>query len=153
MNLRRSVQSRRKGGDDVNVTPVMNLFLVLIPFLLLTAEFIKISVHELALPSKSQQTTQAPEKNKKELVIILLRIDEKGFELKAPFMKPPKIPMQSGKKYDWAQLETELQKIKKRHGSTEDITIQPSELIQYETIVNLMDKCRDSGFPNISVSG
>ena len=63
MNLKQSVKRRLRGhaGEtDVNLTAVMNIFLILIPFLLLTAPFMRIAVLELTLPSldrAGQQTT------------------------------------------------------------------------------------------------
>lgn len=150
MNLRGSRNGRRS-GDDVNITPVMNLFLVLVPFLLLTTEFVRIAVLELALPSQNQTETR-DDRPQRPPILILLAIDEDGIEIKAPNMQLPKI-VANGKEQQFAQLEEQLRAIKARYQETEEITIQPVETILYETIVHIMDRCRDNGFPNISVSG
>ena len=152
MNLGRNGKvGRQRNSDDVNITPVMNLFLVLVPFLLLTTEFVRIAVLELSLPSQSQLSKQQ-NKSQKPPILILLAINENGFEIKAPKMSFDKIP-KSANKFAFKRLANELKKIKARYGDTEEITIQPDEVIMYETIVDVMDACRDNGFPNISVSG
>lgn len=147
----RNDKSRRRSGDDVNITPVMNLFLVLVPFLLLTTEFVRIAVLELSLPSQNQSSTQQ-EKSKKPPILVLLAIDETGFEIKAPGMRFDKIPRRANQ-FQFELLAQELLRIKAKYADTEEITIQPVEAILYDTIVDVMDTCRDTGFPNISVSG
>lgn len=152
MNFSRNGKNgRQRNADDVNITPVMNLFLVLVPFLLLTTEFVRIAVLELSLPSQNQSTS-SQEMSKKPAILILLAIDENGFEIKAPNMKIDKIPKKA-RQFQTDLLARELQKIKAQYRDTEEITIQPEETILYETIVDVMDACRDNGFPNISVSG
>ena len=50
MNLKQTMGRKLRGhaGEtDLNLTAVMNIFLILIPFLLLSAVFVKISVLEL----------------------------------------------------------------------------------------------------------
>ncbi|MFQ5633402.1 MAG: ExbD/TolR family protein, partial [bacterium] len=142
---------RQRNSDDVNITPVMNLFLVLVPFLLLTTEFVRIAVLELSLPSLNESSSPQ-QLSSKSHILILLAIDESGFEIKAPNMPFEKIPMRE-RKFQFDRLAQELKKIKARYGDTEEITIQPEETILYDTIVDVMDTCRDNGFPNISVSG
>ena len=39
---------------DVDVTPVMNVFVILIPFLLLMAVFTKIAIIDFSLPSAAE---------------------------------------------------------------------------------------------------
>ncbi|HHL71045.1 MAG TPA: biopolymer transporter ExbD [Bacteroidetes bacterium] len=152
MNIKRSTGRASGEGDDVNITPVMNLFLVLIPFLLLTAEFVRIAVLELNLPSTAQSSVSNKKENDKKLIIILLGIDDKGFTLKVPRLRIAPIP-KKGEQFQYEKLAAALKQIKGRYPDTEEITIQPVDEISYQTIVNVMDACRDNGFPNISISG
>ncbi|MCA9743534.1 MAG: biopolymer transporter ExbD [Deferribacteres bacterium] len=149
--LGRNDKGSRRSSDDVNITPVMNLFLVLVPFLLLTTEFVRIAVLELSLPSQNQSSSRQ-EKSQKPPILVLLAIDDSGFEIKAPGMRFEKI-LRQGTNFQFSTLARELKRIKAQYGDTEEITIQPSEAILYDTIVDVMDTCRDNGFPNISVSG
>jgi len=153
MNLKKTVRRNRAiNNDDVNITPVMNLFLVLIPFLLLTAVFVRIAVLELSLPSLSQAKNSQAAKPQKPVIVILLAITENGFEMKAPGVKIAPIPRRNGR-FQFKLLRRDLKALKKKYPDTEDITIQPDEAVLYDTIVKVMDACRESGFPNIAISG
>ena len=152
MNLKKSMGRRRGQADDVNITPVMNLFLVLVPFLLLTAVFVRIAVLELTLPSLSQRTQRPEREPQKPIVVILLAITQDGFQLKAPAMKFKPIRLKNDT-YQFDLLREKLKEIKARYPDTEEITIQPADNVLYEIIVKVMDACRETGFPNISISG
>ena len=53
-NLRASLLARRPGaalpGPELDVTPVMNMFIILIPFLVGMSAFTHLSAHELTVP-------------------------------------------------------------------------------------------------------
>lgn len=154
MNLKQSVQRRLRGhaGEtDVNLTAVMNIFLILIPFLLLTATFVRIAVLELSLPSLERQR-QAVSTRTESAVLNILLIRDDGFQLKSPEMTFAALP-KTDEAYNWQQLDEQLERVKQKYPESEDIFISPENSILYETIISVMDRCRDAGFPNISISG
>ena len=53
MKLSRYRRKRNKDDAELSITAFMNLMVILVPFLLITAVFSKISILELDLPSKS----------------------------------------------------------------------------------------------------
>ncbi len=67
MNLKNAIETRRRDRQesDLDLTPVMNIFLILIPFLLLTAVFVKIAVLELSLPNLERQGAVAQQQEEK----------------------------------------------------------------------------------------
>lgn len=151
MNLKKALhRENRYDEDDLNITPVMNIFLILVPFMLLTAVFVRISILEFSLPT----STQAGEAQKAENnpVVTILAISEKGFELKTKGMKIPFI-VKKEDNFDFQTLVEKLQKIKRKHVQTEDIILSPQVSIKYDTIIKVMDRCRENGFLNISISG
>jgi len=155
MNLKAKIKMREAGSRDLQITPIMNVFLILVPFLLLTASFVKLAVLEMTLPSLSQNTsgsvTQASEANKP-LVLNMLAVRQNGFELKSPTLTFLFIE-KKGEQYDFEQLKADLQQIKNKFPDSEDMVIQPEDAIKYDDVIKVMDRCRDSGFPNISISG
>jgi len=155
MNLKAKIKTRQTGSEDLQMTPIMNVFLILVPFLLLTASFIKLAVLEMSLPSLSQSSSssvmQASEE-KKPLVLNMLAVRQNGFELKSPTFTFPFIE-KKGLQYDFEQLQTSLRQIKDKFPDSEDMVIQPEDVIKYDDVIKVMDRCRDSGFPNISISG
>lgn len=151
MNLKRAIGRERRPEDaEVNITPVMNMFLILVPFLLLTAVFVRIAVLELSLPSLKKEGTQ--QATPSSATLIILSIAEDGFLLKAPDTKIPLIRKQ-GDEFDFDSLVRRLRELDTRFQNTDDIIISPTATIRYEVIVKVMDRCRENGFPNISISG
>ncbi len=155
MNLKQSVGKRLRGHDEdaeLNLTAVMNVFLILIPFLLLTAVFVRIAVLELNLPNLNRRSATAQEKPSQTVVLNFLFIRDNEFELRVPDIKFPKLAKKGGL-YDWQGLQKQLAQVKKRYPGSQDIIISPDNSIKYDIIISVMDRCRESGFPNISISG
>ncbi len=151
MNLKKTL-GRDRGDEEseLNITAVMNIFLILIPFLLLTAVFVRIAVLEFSLPSKQKSSTT--EATPRDAVVTVIAINEKGFDLKTQGMKFSFINKKT-ENFDFQTLVQNLQKVKARHVETEDIIIAPHASTKYDTIIKVMDRCRENGFPNISISG
>ncbi len=150
MNLKKAIgREKSLKAEDLNIMPVMNLFLILVPFLLLTAVFVKISIIEFSLPgADAVQNKQQAGKP----VVTFLTITEKGFDLKSRNFKTPFIKKE-GEAFDFEILTQNLQAVKQLHQTSEDIIIAPVSSIKYEIIIQVMDRCRENGFPNISISG
>jgi biopolymer transport protein ExbB len=123
----------RRSGDeevaDTDVTPMLNLMVMLIPFLLTSSEFVKMGAIELKLPESTQAGAggvgaAAQQEAKLELGVI---ITSKGFNLFHYFKqedktaaagqtladKPVDIPQVNGQ-YNYEALNARLGEIKKR---------------------------------------
>jgi biopolymer transport protein ExbD len=150
MDLRKaSGRERTHQPDELNITPIMNIFLILVPVMLLTAVFVRISIHEFSLPAgENAQQQDAPETKP---VVTLLAITENGFQLKTQGKTFPDIPKESND-YDYAALVTALEQVRSVHAEAEDIILAPASSIKYEIIIRVMDRCRENGFLNISIS-
>lgn len=153
MNLKKSMGRTRVVKDsDVNIIPVMNIFLLLIPFLLLTAAFVRLAIVELSLPSLGKSRMQQEQQDTKTLVLVILVVKETGFQLKSPGFKfDPADKIND--KYNYALIVQQLTQIKQQHPKAEDIIISPEAKVKYDIIIQVMDHCRDIGFPNVSLSG
>ena len=150
MNLKKTLGRENIYEDDnLNITPVMNIFLILVPFLLLTAVFVNIAILEFSLPSSDAQARETAQK--KNTVVTILAITEKGFELRTKGAQFPVIS-KNANEFDFQTLVERLKEVKNKHGETEDIIIAPESTIKYEIIIKVMDRCRENGFPNISIS-
>ena len=153
MNLKQTMGKDRQQKDvDVNIIPVMNIFLLLIPFLLLTAAFVRLAVVELSLPSLNKGLSEQLQQRPQNLVLVILAIKETGFQLKAQGFKFDPLYKQKDR-YDYPKLIEQLKKIKQLHPYAEDIFISPESKVKYDTIIKVMDRCRETGFPNVSISG
>lgn len=156
---KRISRSRHKEQEEMNITAFMNLMVVLVPFLLVTAVFTHLSIIELHLPSLGNG---AASKNKPQLhlqVIIrknaLLLSDTRGGLIRK-FDK-------TGKSFDYQQLNSTLQQVKARFPDKTSATILAEPNTDYDTLVHVMDAVRmynvvDKGkvvqaelFPDISI--
>ncbi len=152
MNLKKAMgKTRNPEDEDVNIIPVMNIFLLLIPFLLLTAAFVKIAVLDISLPSLAKGGS-AQQQQQKDLVLVILSVKETGFQLKSPGFKFDPI-VNSGNKYNYQALMTQLKEIKNQYSAAEDVIISPEAKVKYDIIIKVMDHCRESGFVNVSLAG
>jgi biopolymer transport protein ExbD len=152
MNLKALLEKRKAAKDiDVNILPVMNIFLLLIPFLLLTAVFVRLAVIELSLPTLGKGEGP-PQYDQEKLVLIILAVRENGFQLKSLGFKFDPIDNINGQ-YNYNLLVNQLKEIKLQHPQAEDIIISPEARVKYDIIIKVMDRCRESGFPNVSLSG
>lgn len=155
MNLKQSAKRRLRGhadDTDVNLTAVMNIFLILIPFLLLTATFVRISVLELSLPSLDRASQQQVVQKSESTILNILQIKETGLQLNSYGLKFETITKDNDD-YNWQELNQQLERVKTKYPDSEDIIISPEASIRYETIISIMDRCREAGFPLISISG
>lgn len=156
MNLKQSLGRERKSEEsDVNIIPVMNIFLLLIPFLLLTAAFVRLAVVELSLPSLNKGAPQQTQQDRQKLILIVLSVKVDGFQLKAIKDKNIKFdPINNtGGAYLYSKLVEQLTDLKSRYPFAEDIIISPDSKVKYDVIIKVMDRCRETGFPNVSLSG
>lgn len=155
---------------EPNLTPVMNLMVVIIPLLLTSAQYIKISVIELNLPPAVGASKVKVEKPKEtELKLDLaVTITNQGFFLSSAAAilrteQGPSIPKVNDQ-YDFNQLSQRLfeikQKVVGRFMDTESIIIQAEPEIDYQTLVSTMDASRSilvngqeiTLFPKVAVS-
>ncbi|RPI03303.1 MAG: hypothetical protein EHM72_01820 [Calditrichaeota bacterium] len=153
MNLKDAVRHRLRGhagNEDVNLTAVMNIFLILIPFLLLTASFVRLAVLEMTLPDLERAGRQSSILTGR-VVVNVLFIRENSIQLKSPEISLAAVPKVA--EYDWEALRSQLEQVKFKYPESMDVIITPESTIRYEIIIAVMDICRDAGFPNLSISG
>lgn len=140
--------SRRKhklhATVDLELTPIMNLFVALLPFLLLAAVFSKIAILELYLPTEANNTTINNGKNNEEDLTLTVAITKSGFSVSG-FESSAKsiiIPLK-GKQYDYKELSLTLKKIKDRYHLDEGIVLLIEPQIEYDAIIHTMDASRE----------
>lgn len=140
MAYKRNQAQRRNTSVELNITAFMNLMVVLVPFLLMTAVFTNISILDLKLPNPD---AAAPaENNKKEFEInviihdeIITITDQNGGIIK-------NIPKTSTG-HNFILLNQTLRLIKNKFPDKTNITILSARLTPYDDIIQIMDKSRE----------
>ena len=128
---------KKKETPELEITTFMNLMVVLVPFLLISAVFSRMGILELNLPSGG--AGGEVDKPKLEIEVI---VREKGIEIgngKTILVRFPK-DKETGE-YDTRLLTEYLLKIKKEYVDKTDATILMEPDIHYEHLVLVMDRC------------
>lgn len=123
----------------MNITAFMNLMVVLVPFLLITAVFTHLSIIELHLPGlgdSSQNKKDKPEFNLQVTIRnnALVLSDTQGGLIR-------KID-KTGKSFDYKLLNATLQQVKARFPDKTNATILAEPNTEYDTLVQVMDAVR-----------
>jgi biopolymer transport protein ExbD len=133
---------KKAGAQELDVTTFLNLMVVLIPFLLVTAVFSKVSVLELNLPSQAAAGA-IPDKP---LVTIEVMVRKTGLEIGDGKTINTTIPKKDGK-YDLAKMSDELYGLKTRYKEKEDIFVLLETDIEYNDMVGVMDAVKSTKVP------
>ena len=135
----RNRRYRRRNNNDaeLSITAFMNLMVILVPFLLITAVFSKISILELDLPSKSDVVKNNPKTLELEVVARKnsLRVQDRNRGV----LKTIK---NSKEGYDLIALNEYLQALKTKYQDINNATILLEPNITYDVLVQIMDSVR-----------
>jgi biopolymer transport protein ExbD len=140
-----AVRRLRKRTASLEVTAFINVIVVLVPFLLSTAVFTRLSVLELSLPAQSSAVEQLKVNDLKLEIQIrpdaLLVGDRIGGLIQ-------RIPM-VGATHDVAALATLIQMIKGKFPDTTTATVLAQPDTPYELLVQVMDAVREARAPAV----
>lgn len=125
---------RHKEPPELDVTTFLNLMVVLIPFLLITAVFSRITIQELHLPEAAAGGSEADWP----LVIIEVIVRKGGLEVGDGKNVVAALPKVDGK-YDLAALSRVLLRLKSQYAAKQDATILVEPEIAYEDVIHVMD--------------
>jgi biopolymer transport protein ExbD len=125
---------------ELNITVFMNLMVILVPFLLITAVFSRMAILELYLPGASNEPA-APNEPVFQLEII---VREKQIEVGDRNLGTFAVHPAGPDGYDFASLGRELAEIKKNYPTKTDASILLEADIPYDTLVQVMDRVRVS---------
>jgi biopolymer transport protein ExbD len=134
------VRRLRREPSGLDVTAFINLIVVLVPFLLSTAVFTRLSVLDLSLPAQSTGALEQLSADKLNLEIVI-RADaiEVGDRIGGLIQS---IPKQQTGHYDIAALGTLARMIKEKFPDKTDATILPEPNVPYDVLVQVMDALR-----------
>lgn len=124
-----------KAPPELEITTFLNLMVVLVPFLLITAVFSRITIQQLHLPEGNGGA------NNKPVVTVEVIVREKGLEIGNGKGVVARVPKVNGA-YDFKRLSELLYKIKQNYPKKTDATILLEPNIQYEYMINTMDAVR-----------
>jgi biopolymer transport protein ExbD len=126
---------RQKEAPDLDMTTFMNLMVVLVPFLLITAVFSRITIVELDLPSAKSAAPASPTFR----VEVVVR--DAGLEIMDGTQVIAAIP-KVGDAYDLPKLSEYLVAIKNEYPAKDDASVLLEPHIAYDHLIQVMDVVR-----------
>ncbi len=160
-------KGRRISDDDteLNMIPIMNIFLVIIPFLLTSVSFFHIKAISTSVPVMADSTHVSVKPGKIKLTVIVemrpadMRLSATSEELDLQELEQFEqlIKLQAAGMYPLTELNEYLQSIKRTYPASDTLVLIPDETVVYESIIQAMDAARNFNdsplFPNVVLSG
>ena len=146
MSLRKKRGYRQVIESDLDTLPLMGLFVVLIPMLLLSAVFLEISVIDMYLPSDDEVQSENEDR-----FSISVQIGDDQYVVEAKGY--PQRIISRGDEESVTNLFSQLADISARHPDHHSVTIVSRPTTRYEDIITVMDVSRDAGLPHASLVG
>ncbi len=141
----------KKEPKDLNLIPIMNLFIVIIPMLMTIMVSVHLAMIEITLPKTTTQKI-IEESEVEPPPRIILAIFPDRFELVAgeeELLTINKIMTFDVESYDYVKLDSEIAKLKERYDDQNTVDILPDPKVQFDTLLRSIDICKDNKFPNI----
>ncbi len=157
--MKRIGKKKVDAAVELNITAFMNLMVILVPFLLITAVFSRITVLELNLPAQNAKQ----EKQEKIKLNLELVVRESSFDIQDANLGLIRRFDREAGNTDWKKFTDVLVEIKSRFPEEKNITLLLEPGINYRTLVAVMDHVRSAEivqvtsletvelFPNISI--
>jgi len=147
----------RKGSSgaeaiDLDMTPMMNMLIILISFLVTMVVFTHLAVLQFDLPSSGDASAGAAAPSAGPETDLTVMMSEAGFQIIGAGQKRDPIPRnQDG--YDFAGLGRALGQLHSQVPAARSIVLLIAPEVLYQDIISAMDACRENRFPDVLLSG
>ena len=141
-------KKRREDTPGLDVTTFLNLMVVLVPFLLISAVFSRVTIMELSVPTSAGGSGV----NTPNFAIEVI-VRKTGLEIANGSSVEATIPKQDDR-YDILRLSEILARLKALYPEKDDATVLMEPDIEYDYLIQVMDAVRGIDvplFPNISI--
>lgn len=153
-------RKRMQETVELNITAFMNLMVILVPFLLITAVFSRMTVLELNLPALNAKEKDQNEEVKLQLQVV---IRSGSLSIQDGTLGLLKRIERKGGDTNWKAFTDVLIEIKSRFPQEQGIVLLLDKAVTYKTMIEVMDKVRSADvvrmatletvelFPNVSI--
>jgi biopolymer transport protein ExbD len=159
MARRHHSKRRTREAPELDITTFLNLMVVLVPFLLISAVFSRVTILELSVPTAAGSAALAQPDFSIEVIVR-----KAGLELANGSSVVAAIPKKDDQ-YDLKKLSEMLSRLKADYPQKDDATVLMEPQIEYDHLIQVMDtvrgvEVRDAEseevqktvlFPNISI--
>jgi biopolymer transport protein ExbD len=138
--MRRKLARRKPKPTELMLVPMIDIFTVLVTFLLMTAVFSRITILELDLPSSASQGASAPTFR---LEVI---VRKEGLELTNGTQRIAVIPNENGE-YGLKTLSELALSLKRDYPDAKAASVLLEPEIEYDHLIQVMDAIRTAEVP------
>ena len=148
MARRHHYKRRSKGpAHEIDVTTFLNLMVVLVPFLLITAVFSRLTIVELNLPSAAGGASSSEESFRVEVVVR-----ENGIEITNGSATIASIPKKDDE-FDFQTLSDFMIALKQEYPKHDAASVLMEAHIPYDYLIQTMDVVRSVELPIVGGDG
>ena len=134
---------------DIDVTPVMNMFVILIPFLVSMAVFTHLSILKFSLPPNAGTNLENKSEKPELKITVVVASDHLAIVRGESLLDS--IPDLQGI-YDFNKFTERLTYHRGHADNKNEAIIAVKDAIKIKYIVSVMDICRETGFVKLGVS-
>ena len=131
----------KDAAHEIDVTTFLNLMVVLVPFLLITAGFSRLTIVELNLPSSAG----GPSNNENAFRVEVI-VREAGMEITNGTQMIASIPKKDGE-YDFQTLSDFMIELKQEYPDHDAASVLMEAQIPYDYLIQVMDIVRSVELP------
>jgi len=139
--LQSSFTNRVRKPPELMLVPMIDIFTVLVTFLLMTAVFSRITILQLDLPSANSGGAPSPPQFRLEVIVR-----ENGFELTNGDTLIAAVPKVAGE-YDYKTLSNLAWELKRENPDVNDASVLMERKIKYDYLIQVMDTIRSAQAP------
>jgi biopolymer transport protein ExbD len=137
---------------DVDVKPMMNVLIILIPFLVSVAEYTRLAIIDMSLPPNITSVGGAGQGEKPKLKLTVV-VTPSYFNITLGETMLDSIARKGPNgDYSYDTLSARLADRRLTAGIKDEVIVAPRDGIQFKYVVRVMDACRKTGFDKISLA-
>jgi biopolymer transport protein ExbD len=143
-------KKKRRGPaepEELNLLPLMSLFVALVPALLYSAVFVPVSALGLDFPGTGGAASESP-------LALAVRLSETGYAVEGvPDSAYAPIAREAGAEAALTELRAQLDGVHARYPTSGGAILVVSPQVPYKDVVQVMDEVREAGFGNSTLLG
>jgi biopolymer transport protein ExbD len=146
-----SIRKKKKGAlhepEELNLLPLMSLFVALVPALLYSAVFVPVSALGLDFPGTGGAASASP-------LALAVRLSDSQYAIEGvPDSSYTPIDRSADPAAARTELRAELDGIHARYPTSGGAILVVSPQVPYRDVVQVMDEVREAGFGNSTLLG
>lgn len=142
MNSRYQLKVRQNSDFELDLAPLLAVMVKLVPVLLLSSAFVQLMIIEADVPQVVQEAIDDQNKSTPQIIVSVEMHPAQGFKFSVK--KDQTEQVETIAAGDWEQARILLEKIKSQNPNVFRIELRPSDQIEYQQIVKMMDVSRRS---------